>query len=302
MGQPRCSILFNELQRLIRSRVCETSLPSVREKKNTHLGESKKNTWQLCSCSPFVLGGRISRNAVRQSKRLENPMTKKYSDSYLQIVPLLILFSFFSSSFAQIADNDIPVYSKSRWKLIENDSVTIIKNSFSTKLDTIFKNVYESDSNDSSAIGYYFSSEYKVISIVGSYLSYEYCYNGSGGLHPIGGRWYRTINIDKKNDLSLDSLFTSEVIYKKLSTDTNFTKYLTEKHTKNLSEFIRSLDGGCEISFENLLVSYAITSINNSFVSVQFGLTHGCEYMPEKFTVIKIELPKTAMNKKYLNE
>lgn len=97
-------------------------------------------------------------------------------------------------------------------------------------------------------------------------------------------------------------MFTPESIYKVLSVDTNFTKYLTGKQTKNLSEFIQSLDGGCEISFGDLLVSYAITSINNNYVTIKFGLTHGCELMPEKFTIIEIELPKHAMNKSYSDE
>jgi|GEM_PF-3937625 len=229
-------------------------------------------------------------------------MAKNYSILYLQIISLLTLFGFFPSTFAQIKNNNIPVYCKSQWKLIENDSVTIIKNSISNKLDTIFINESESNSNNSGAVGNYFSSEYKVISIIGSYISYKYSYSGSGELHPIAGTWYRTINIDSRNNLSLDSLFTQESIYKRLSVDTNFTKYLTVKRTKNLSEFIQSLYGGCEISFEDFLVSYAITSINNSFVTIKFGLNHGCEYMPEKFTIMKIELPKAAMNKNYLNE
>ena len=229
-------------------------------------------------------------------------MAKKYSVLYLQIVSLLILFSTLSSSFAQIDDNNIPVYCKSKWKLIENDSLTIIKNSISNKLDTVFINEDESDPDDSSAAGNYFYSEYTVISIVGSYLSYKYIYSGSGGLHPIAGTWYRTININTKQNLSLDSLFTPGSIYKVLSVDTNFTKYLTGKQTKNLSEFIQSLNGSCEISFADLLVSYAITSINNSYVTIKFGLTNGCELMPEKFTIIGIELPKYAMNKNYLDK
>lgn len=80
-------------------------------------------------------------------------MAKNYSVLYLQVISLLILLGTLSSSFAQIDDNNTPVYCKSKWKLVENDSVTIIKNSISNKLDTVFFNEDESDPDDSSAAG-----------------------------------------------------------------------------------------------------------------------------------------------------
>jgi hypothetical protein len=208
-----------------------------------------------------------------------------------------ILFSLFLSLpqliFAQYEDILNPVFIKSHWKVIQNDSIVIIENTLSNQLDTVFINSNEPDSED--------HNEYHIVSIVGSLLSYDFNYAMFGGAHPTSGEWYRTINIDTKEEVSLENLFSSKTILGLISKDTNFTKYTQNKNPKDIHDFISSLGGGCEVSFSRLLVSYAIKSIDKDSVLIEFGLIHGCEACPECFTKIKVKIPKSAMKYNFIN-
>jgi hypothetical protein len=194
---------------------------------------------------------------------------------------------------AQNEDILNPVYIMSHWKVIENDSIVIIENTFSHRLDTVFVNSNKPDLED--------HEERHIIAIVGSLLSYDFNYAIFGGAHPTGGEWYRTINIDTKKEVSLEDLFSSIVILKTMLCDTNFTKYSQNKNPKNIYDFIYSLDGGCEVSFSDLLVSYAIKSVDEKVVVIEFGLTHGCEACPECFSRIKVKIPKAAMKYNFIS-
>jgi hypothetical protein len=196
---------------------------------------------------------------------------------------------------------------KSGYTLLQTDSVVVVKNNLTQEIDTIFVNQHESgvDSTyDKDELSYenYFNSTYEVISLVGHYLSYEYSYEGSGGAHPIYGAYYRTIDIPTKEEVCLDSLFDSDVIYHALLQDSLIVRSMTNRNSKNLQELVSSLEGGCEISFYDLLKSFAIKSINSRKVEIEFGLTHGCEVMRGNFTTMTINLPVSLLLSQYLSK
>jgi hypothetical protein len=178
-----------------------------------------------------------------------------------------------------------PVCVSSHWKLIQNDSIKILQDSLSHRIDTVLVDSYDEQDHEA----------YHVVSIVGSLLSYDFDYAMFGGAHPTGGRWYRTIDVNTKEEISLEDLFSSTAILAAITRDTNFTKHTIIKNPKDIHEFVSSLVGACEVDFSKLLVSYAIKSIDHDVVLIEFGLNHGCELMPEKFTTIDVVLPKSAM-------
>jgi hypothetical protein len=198
---------------------------------------------------------------------------------------------------------------KSAWKILQNDSVTRAKNIFSMETDTLFVNENEhsvdsSEADENGELGasayYDFESEYKVLFVIGQFVSYSYSYNGSGGAHPIYGSWYRTARIDAISEVTLQELFPDSVIYMALIKDSTITSHLGNRLPKDLKELCAMLDGGCEIEFGSLLTSYVFSSVKKDSTEIEFGLTYGCEAMRGNFTSFIITLPTTEKLKKYL--
>jgi hypothetical protein len=208
-------------------------------------------------------------------------------------------------SIGQENDNLEPYYNRSNWKLIKNDSLTVIRNVLSNRRDTIFvchNEGEEDDSTEAAWLGHSFNEQYRIISIVGSLLSYEYSFNMTGGAHPTGGAWYRTININTSDEVSLYYLFSGESILNALRKDSVIRKYAATTNYEDLDTLIGSLEGGCEVNFRDIFISFAITSIANDVVNIEFGLTHGCEVDYGRLTTIDIALPKSSMNYNLINK
>lgn len=185
-----------------------------------------------------------------------------------------------------------PVYLNSRWKLVQNNSIKVLQDTLLYRIDTVLVDSQGEEDHD----------DYHVVSIVGSLLSYDFDYAMFGGAHPTAGRWYRTIDINTKEEISLEDLFSPAIILATIARDTNFTKYSILKNPKDIYEFVSSLGGGCEVDFSKLLVSYAIMSIGHNVVLIEFGLNHGCESMPGSFTTIDVMLPRSAMLYDFISE
>jgi hypothetical protein len=204
---------------------------------------------------------------------------------------------------------------KSDYEIQQHDSIVTVLNKITNKISTVLMNEHETeeesaqpeDSTDSASSEeyhpvFYFNSENQIKLLIGPYLSYKYSYDGSGGVHPINGSYHRTINVETKKEVPLDSLFDSIVIFDALLKDSIITNSLTNKNPKDLTELVSSLDGGCEISFHDFLKSYEIISANLNSVAIEFGLTHGCEAARGNFTTIEVVLPISSKLKKYIVE
>ena len=173
-----------------------------------------------------------------------------------------------------------------KWSILHGDECIITKNLDSNSMDTIFIEEHtKSDTTDE-----WFDDRYVPLSLVGPYLSYSYGYSGSGGAHPISGLFYKTINLNNKAEISLDQLFPREDIYSALLKDALIVNRLTEKDPGSLDELIDKLDGGCEISFCDILHSFYIKRIEGDTAEIEIGLRYGCEVMRENFTKLTIQL------------
>jgi hypothetical protein len=223
------------------------------------------------------------------------------SSSILLILFILSFFVMPQVSSAQYDDILYQPYVKSHWVIQQSDSVKIIENTRTHRFDTVFVNSCEVGSEDQEQLSGS-GENYYIISIIGNLLSYEFTYSLYGGAHPTGGMWYRTINITSKKEISLDDLFTSKSILEVMLNDTSFTNYTSNKHPINLNDFISSLHSGCEVNFRHLLTSFAITGVSDNEISIQFGIDHGCEVMPEVFTSISIKLPRSTILYDFINQ
>ena len=214
---------------------------------------------------------------------------------------LCLLLIFPCIMFAQYRSDSI--FYKSNWKVVRDDTLIIIKNEITKKIDTLFKNVYEDEDNND-PIGHSFVSEYQIIAIVGSLLSYQYHSNTTGFdiPHPTGENWYRTIDINTKEEVSLYNLFSGESILQALRKDKFIMEHVATSHPNDLDSLTSSLIGDCSVSFKDIFISYAITSIKKNSVNIEFGLTHNCELFAGNITIIDISLPKSAMRYKFFDE
>ena len=192
------------------------------------------------------------------------------------------------------------------WKIVRADSVILVQKHGSDAVDTIFVAENDSKANhqdeDDYDDDYYFDDTYHPLSLTGPYLSYRYSYEGSGGAHPIYGSWYRTIDLENRQEVSLDQIFDQRVILSVLLKDTLIQSHTTNLHPGTLAQLVESLDGGCEMSFFRFLKSFSIRSVNRDEVMIEFGLTHGCEVMRGNFTSFVITLPTSTALQEYAIE
>ncbi|MCL4538480.1 MAG: hypothetical protein M1378_02590 [Bacteroidetes bacterium] len=174
------------------------------------------------------------------------------------------------------------------WKFEWSSKFMLAINDTTQSVDTLFVNqtVPESDTTD-----YFYYEDYRVLSIVGPYVSWSCSYNGSGGAHPIAGTYYETHAPGSSRQISLTELFPEGVIERALLADTLIQAHLTKKDPKDLADLVDNLHGGCAMELQTLLTSFAVNSIDRDSVTIDFGITHGCELMRGNFTEFTIRLP-----------
>jgi tetratricopeptide (TPR) repeat protein len=184
--------------------------------------------------------------------------------------------------------------------------------------------------------GWYYNTDYQMLSIVGPYVSFLSTYDGSGGAHPIYGnvlcvselgrveasepqdtstapydttekfekmiRATKNLRETDKSHAKITDIFQEKDVFNALMKDSIILAHLPKFKPKNLKELSDSLDGECEMDFSYLLESFAIRSIRHDTAVILFGLTHGCEVEKGNFTIIEIELPIPNISKKMFEE
>jgi hypothetical protein len=195
----------------------------------------------------------------------------------------------------------------SNYEIVHADSVIVARNTHTSIIDTLFYDESEpandsTDKEDACGYGSYFFCNYKILFLIGPYFSYSYGWDGLCGAHVTSGCYYRTIDLATKNEVSLDSLFPPNEIFDQLLKDTIIIRSMKNTNPSNLYELILSLDGDCDISFKDILTSYAIDSVNLESIKITFGLKHGCESHHGHFTTITIDLPMSFKLRSYVSQ
>ncbi len=179
------------------------------------------------------------------------------------------------------------------WWSITKESRFVVSTLYpQAKIDTIFTDQIANESEEDTAEGLpsYLNEIHTPLSLLGSFLSYAYSYEGSGGVHPICGTNYSTVDLRSKEEVPLNQLFSDDDIRRALLRDTIITKALYTSDTSSLSEVVKHLDGGCEIGFNEMLKHYRFGTVTGDSIDIAFGLPHGCEMMRGNFTTFAIRL------------
>jgi hypothetical protein len=159
-----------------------------------------------------------------------------------------------------------------------NEATRIIDTLFiSFNVDTKIK-----DTSDGNSMTYacFWKEKFETLSLVGSYISYEFDYdNDCGGPYPHYGGYYRTIELGTHRLVSINEIFPEASILKGLLRNESILHHLINKKPKSLSE-LRFFGGqlpdtvGKEgrINFDSLLYSFCFSKIIDNKVTVIFGL------------------------------
>jgi hypothetical protein len=161
----------------------------------------------------------------------------------------------------------------------------------------IFRNSYEKGRKDAGfQLGpppeaWYYRSSHHLLSAVANVISFTEGYEGSGGMHPIYGLRYSTIDLETGEPADITQLFDEHDVVKALRHDPLIIKYLAGAKPTSLEELMLELPFPCEIDFSDLRSAFRIVAVGRETAQVQLGLGHGCETMRGTFTTVDIELP-----------
>jgi hypothetical protein len=161
----------------------------------------------------------------------------------------------------------------------------------------IFRNSYETGRKEAGfQLGpppeaWFYRSSHHLLSAAANAISFTEGYEGSGGMHPIYGLRYSTIDLETGDSADITQLFDEDDVVRALRRDPLIMKYLGGAEPTGLEELVTALEVPCEIDFSDLRSAFRIAAIGRDTAVVQFGLGHGCETMRGNFTTLDIELP-----------
>ncbi len=133
---------------------------------------------------------------------------------------------------------------------------------------------------------------YKMLSVVGSVVSYHYSYYTEGGAHPSYGSWFSTMDLNNKLEpVHILDFFDEPILMAALMQDSTIKSNMDSMVTDKMDVMLDNIRFDCEVNFQTLPTSWCINSIADGEAEICFGLTHGCEVMRGNFTLIKIKIP-----------
>ena len=137
----------------------------------------------------------------------------------------------------------------------------------------------------------------RILSVVGTLISYQLDYYHEGGAHPSYGSYYKTVDLERgKKPITLTMLFPEKDVVKALKGDRVIKKALSKERGRGkgigtLKSLLAHIDGGCKMSFLSIPSSFAFHHVKGGEVALRIGLPHGCEVMRGTFTQLGLYLP-----------
>jgi len=138
--------------------------------------------------------------------------------------------------------------------------------------------------------GWYARSTHHILSAVGSIVSYQIAYDGSGGMHNTAGRSYKTLDLDDGEVADIAQLFQERDVLEALLSDEDIKKGLGDSRPTTLEELVDALGEPCEVDYRSLRSSFRVKAVGVHTAEVEFGLGHGCEVDRGAFTSIDVEV------------
>jgi hypothetical protein len=144
-----------------------------------------------------------------------------------------------------------------------------------------------------------FTDKYRMLSIVGSYVSYRHTFSSEPYIHQTScGDEFVTIDLNQGGyHVSLDEIFNEKDIFAALSHDGFIKTKITQPN--NLEELLNAISSGCELFMieGDFLKSFTFHHVENGNVAIRLGMSHLCDITSGKFIQLGILLPIPADKK-----
>ena len=146
--------------------------------------------------------------------------------------------------------------------------------------------------------------DFKMLSVVGPFISYQEDYYSEGGAHPSYGTGFETHHMKTDSSIRLHDIFNESDILNALQKNEFIQSHLTEeKYYRSIQSLFEHLDGDCNhyFSIENLR-HFAFHHIKDNEVAVRIGISYGCEVMRGNFSQVELYLPIPRSLKKIFKQ
>ena len=155
------------------------------------------------------------------------------------------------------------------------------------------KELFRSERGATEEDGY---TGFRMLSVVGTFVSYSVSWYSGGGAHPSYGTRWTTLDLDPKGSASLADLFGEEVVFSRLMQDATVQAALNGGYNEtadkpypapeNLQELLQFVDGGCAVNMDADMLKqfYFPYRLGGKVAVVEIGLSHGCEVNRGAFT------------------
>ena len=176
------------------------------------------------------------------------------------------------------------------WKISWNESSCVIINEKKGEKKLLYQN--KNTKHLKEKLGYWERVDYRMLSIVGPFISYELNYYHEGGAHPSYGKLYKTYNLLTGREARLTDIYSASYILRQLKRDRVIKRALRGRRPRSLEYLFDMVDGGCDMYIsDDLLSAFAIHHIIRGKVAIRIGLPHGCEAKRGNFTQLGIYFP-----------
>jgi len=170
------------------------------------------------------------------------------------------------------------------WNVTWSDTTITVKDGSSTSVEL----------KDTSKQGE--SKEWKVVGVVGPWVTVEHTWYYEGGAHPSYGQIWVARDITRPGAprVDLTDLWPEKVVLDALLADkvVQQARKGATGRPETVQALLQSLDGGCDMDLGPRLQSaWVIHSVRGDKVAVRLGASHGCEVARGNFTQLGVWLP-----------
>ena len=142
----------------------------------------------------------------------------------------------------------------------------------------------------------YCGTRHRLLSIVGTIVSYETKWYREDGPRPDFGTRYTAVDLDQwGRPATLDWVFGQRPVLRALLGERLIRRALAARRPRSFSDLFTKLDGGCKTHMSRQLLSqFAFYQVKQGMAWVRVGLSHGCPSHAGTFTTFTLRLPLPA--------
>ncbi len=137
-------------------------------------------------------------------------------------------------------------------------------------------------------------SEHRILSAVGSVVSYSECWKSVGPNPRPGGCSVETVDLQRGDDAEISQIADETSVVRALKANPAIRRYLARADPATLDDLIDTLGSARDVDFSDLPSRFWLRSVAGDRMEIEFVLGPAEGYPGEKLTRIDIEVPVRA--------